>query len=116
MPEIAIILCAIMSLGCVYFFAQHKADGRIISQQNDTIGALRAELRDWQNKALSTHGKTPLGAETQKRDLPKQERTPGVITRAELEKREAERQGVTIHANSVAHPRTRETVEKAKEI
>lgn len=89
------------------------------AKQSEMIAVLRAELKDWQNKALVRHGSSILGSETAIRE-PKADRdivtTPRVVMRSQMAAR-AEQIAPTIHANNVGYPRVSpELIEKVAEI
>lgn len=119
----ALILCVILSAFAVaYFFAESRGRKAIIEKQDEIIGVLRSECKDWQNKALFRQGISPLGRETEKPADRKPEPfngTPRVAMRAQRMARaagEPETQSITIHGHEVVNPHTQETVEKAKEL
>lgn len=103
-----------------YFFAEARAKSRWHDKMSDDIRHLRAELREWQNKALIKHGSSPLDAKSAKRtQVGTQEITPKVVTRQQLEYRvetPAQQSPVNIHAQNVSYSRVARTVEKAAEI
>lgn len=105
----------------VYYFADSRSKARWINRLTRELEKQQKELREWQNKALVRHGSTPIGSSpTKAYKSSKQEVTPKVVTRQQLEYRnedaEASAQPVTIHAHDVSYSRVARTVEKAAEI
>lgn len=117
-----LILCVILSACLAAFFAaESRGRKATIIDKDELIGVLRAELKDWQNKALFRQGVTPLGRETEKHEPKKADAAngmPRVAMRSQLQARAhgAEAPSITIHAQEVVNPRTQDTIEKAKEI
>lgn len=103
----------------VYYFAESRSKSRWLKQLESQLEAQRKELREWQNKALTRHGSTPLDRQKPTASKAKShEITPKVITRQQLEYREADpmQTPITIHATDVSYQRVAKTVEKAAEI
>lgn len=103
----------------VYYFADSRSKSRWLKQLERQLEVQRKELREWQNKALTRHGSTPLDKQKVAASKAKShEITPKVITRQQLEYREADpmQSPITIHANDVSYQRVAKTVEKAAEI
>jgi hypothetical protein len=103
----------------VYFFSQSRSKSFWIKELEQELKVRRKELQDWQNKALIKHGSSPLTKQPFKASKAKtQEITPKVITRQQLEYREADpmQTPINIHATEVSYQRVAGTVEKAAEI
>lgn len=103
----------------VYYFADSRSKSRWLKQLERQLEVQRKELREWQNKALTRSGSTPLDKVKAMANLSKShEITPKVITRQQLEYRDADpmQTPITIHANDVSYQRVAKTVEKVAEI
>lgn len=118
---IVIIFCMAVA---AYFYADSRSKVVWIAKQDELLGVLRAELREWQNKALLRHGSSILGAENSVR--PKASGSddvtvPKVVMRSQMAARAAQKEDpmpqTTVFADGVAYPRVkRETIERAAEI
>lgn len=103
----------------VYFFANSRNKSHWIKQLQEQLKVERKELREWQNRALVKHGSKPFdtGAQTSQK-VKSQEITPKVVTRQQLEYRDADpvQTPINIHATEVSYQRVAKTIEKAAEI
>lgn len=109
-----VIMCA-----AVYYYADSRSKSFWIARLQDQLEVQRKEMREWQNKALVKHGTVPLDKHpTKMSKAKKQEITPKVVTRQQLEYRETDPMTtpVTIHAHDVSYQRVGRTVEKVAEI
>lgn len=114
-----ILLIGAIIAVAVYYFAESRSKSRWLSELQEQLKVQRKELREWQNKALVKHGSSPLDKSPSRMSKAKpQEITPKVVTRQQLEYRDADpmQTAVTIHANDVSYQRVAKTVEKAAEI
>jgi hypothetical protein len=95
---IGVLICAkiIVTAIAAYFFAEARADKRLIERQSEWLEVERKEKLEWASKALARTGQKPLHHVPEKTVDPTPARR--VVTRAE------------------ARDRTSETIEKAKEI
>lgn len=115
------ILSGVIIATAVYYFADARSKARWINDLQSELARQREEMREWQNKALVRHGSTPIGQQPARpAQTGKQEITPKVVTRQQLEYRnedtEQPAQPVTIHAHDVSYSRVARSVEKAAEI
>lgn len=121
MEALTIINGAIIAVA-VYCLADAVGKRKWIERLQEDLKVQRQELREWQNKALTRHGSTPLDKKpTSVSKAKQQEVTPKVVTRQQLEYREADpmQTPITIHANDISYQRvarTNETVEQVAEI
>lgn len=103
----------------VYCFADARNKGRWISKLEKQLEEQHQELKQWQDKALIKHGSTPFVDKPKRMGTPKQQEiTPKVVTRQQLEYRDADpkQSPVNIHAHDVSYQRVARTVEKVAEI
>lgn len=88
------LVCGIISVvACVvgaYGFAVAKARREQVDNLKEQLSVLRADLKEWQSKALLRHGSTPLGQKpyVHNKDKPEIIATPRIPTRQELQMRE----------------------------
>jgi Na+-transporting NADH:ubiquinone oxidoreductase subunit NqrC len=114
-----VLACGAIISAAAYLLAQVRSRDAFIQHLQQLLTAQSKELRDWQSKALMRSGGgmlTPKVVNTPTRK--KQEITPKVITRQQLEYREADpmMSPVTIHADKISYSRVATAVEKAAEI
>lgn len=118
-----LILCVIISASAAAFFFAESLQRKVrIAEYVEMIDVLRAELKDWQNKALFRQGVTPLGRETEQTATKRHDSTiitPRVVHRGQMQARAEQRevnQGITIHGHEVKNPLNRDIIEKAQAI
>lgn len=115
-----VLLCGAIISAVAYLSAQNRSKDAFISHLQQLLDAQRKEMRDWQSKALMRSGGGALTPKTIKAPTSKKtkEITPKVITRQQLEYREADPMmtPITIHADKINYSRVATAVEKAAEI
>lgn len=117
-----IIINGVIIALAVYLYAASIHKSLWIKHLQRELEVKHKELREWQNKALLKHGTSPLDRQaTRAGKMKKQEITPKVVTRQQLEYREADsmQTPINIHANDVSYQRvarTEQAVEKVGEI
>lgn len=114
-----VLVCGAIISAVAYLSAQNRSKDAFIKHLQQLLDAQRKEMRDWQSKALMRSGGGVLRTEPTKMPTKKsKEITPKVITRQQLEYREAEPMitPITIHADKINYSRVAAAVEKAAEI
>lgn len=113
------LLTSVIMCAAVYFYADSRSKSLWIARLQDLLETQRKEMREWQNKALVKHGTPPLDKGVAKMSKTKQQEiTPKVVTRQQLEYRDADPMTtpINIHAHDVSYQRVGRTVEKVAEI
>jgi hypothetical protein len=118
-----VLICVIIALVGVsaYQMASSRGKSAVIENLKEGNRALRAELFDWQNKALAKSGMSRLGYEREPKPEPKQSLnvTPTVVHRGQTkEAQPSPSSPVDINATGVSYQRVsrKEVIEKAKEV
>lgn len=120
--SIHLFLYGVIIASAVYCYADARSKDRWIKRLERLLDEQRKEMRTWQNKALIKHGSGPLEQKASRIGKPKQQEiTPKVITRQQLEYRDADtmQNPINIHAHDVSYQRVarlNDTVERVAEV